>query len=132
MGLGSTARRPVGYQIAHLNPLTITFGSANGNHLMGTVPRGSRILGTYLYHDGFTAVGVSALTVGTNGPSTYNNIAPTITEETAQETFIAGGGALTLTQDTEVYARWTHTGTALTAGTANLVLAYVCPAEIDA
>lgn len=132
MAQGSTARRPHSNQIAYLDPKTIAYTAANGNYSLGKLPRGSRIFGLLSSCTGFSASGTRALTVGTNS-TTYNNIAngTDITEETAQNSMIVRGAALTFTQDTEVFARFTSSGTAATTGRATLILAYVPPAYLE-
>lgn len=130
MAQGSTAVRPHSRQIAYLPPKTITFATTGGpNFSVGKIPRGSRIFGCLMQNTAFTAAGTRVLSVGTNGTA-YNNIATTITEETASQVNHVIGAALTFTQDTEVFMRLVSTGTAATTGRATAILAFIPPEEL--
>jgi hypothetical protein len=95
---------------------------------MGKVPAGSMILDAGArIETGFNSAGTNRLVIGTNS-SSYNNI---MTSTVAAASTTGGkkstiGAALSFTQDTEVFAKYTAaTGTAASAGVATLVVAYV-------
>lgn len=128
MAQGSTARKPVGYQVAYLRK-TIAFnttGIASGVS-MGKIPAGSKITDCLCCTEtAFNASGTNRLVVGTNS-STYNNIANTtdLAETTVGGSRSLRGSGLVFTQDTEVFVKYTSaTGTAATAGQATIILAY--------
>jgi len=132
MAAGSTARKPVGNQVAYLRK-TINFGDVAdatiSRYKMGVVPARSQIvycMGTV--KTAFSAAGTRVLTVGSNG-TTANNILLTITEETATAVMPLIGAKLTFTTDTTIYAKLTTAGTAAAAGVADLVVAFVPPEE---
>lgn len=130
MAQGSTAVRPHSRQIAYLPPKTVTYATAGGpNFSIGKIPRGSRIPFCITQNTAFSAAGTRVLTVGTNGTA-YNNIASTITEETASQTQHLIGAALTFTQDTEVFVRLVSTGTAAITGRVTVMLAFIPPEEL--
>lgn len=131
MAQGSTARRPVGNQIAYLGPKTVAYNTAGGpNFSMGKIPRGSRIFSLVHNNTAFSAAGTRVITVGTNGTA-YNNVASTITEETASQVQHLLGVPLTFTQDTEVFVRLVSTGTAATTGRVTAILAFIPPEELS-
>jgi hypothetical protein len=130
MAQGSTARAPVGYQVAYLGPTRLEHDStfdAFERIKMGTIPAGSQILACYCgTKEAFDGSAADVITVGTNG-STANNIANStdFAETTVGGTQALRGGGLTFASDTDVYAKYVQTGTAATEGIADITLAYV-------
>src|SRR5262245_4341250 len=132
MGVGSTARKPAGNQVAYLRK-QITFQTVASHsitrHKMGTIPAGSQIVYCLAtVKTGWSAAGTRVCTVGTNG-TTANNILTTITEETATAVMPLIGAKLTFTSDTDVFIKNTTAGTAAAAGITEVVLAFVPPEE---
>lgn len=74
----------------------------------------------------FNAATTNVLTVGTN-PNTTNDIvaAADVNEASAIGFNIAGPGVLSTTADLDVYVKFAQTGTAATAGAADIVVTYV-------
>jgi hypothetical protein len=100
--------------------------------LKATLPSGAILIGTDHYVEtAFNAVTTNVVTVGTNA-STYNNIlaAADITEGTTgalvKDTSPTGTALGPLTADTAVYALYTQTGTAATAGKCHIMIKYIC------
>lgn len=135
MALGSTARKPVGNQIAYLRR-TLTAGATLvpdatiSRYKLGILPAGSQIvIGNADIKTAFSAAGTRVLTVGSNG-TTANNMLTTITEETATSaSFLTAARRLTFSADTTVWAKLTTAGTAAAAGVAEIVIGYVPPEE---
>lgn len=95
---------------------------------MGYIPAGSHILHCNVrISTGFNSAGTNRLVVGTNS-SSYNNVC---TSTTAAASTTGGkqsviGGALSFTQDTAIYVKYTAaTGTAATTGVATVTVAYI-------
>lgn len=128
MGQGSTARRPVGQQIAYhqKNVNFNTAGIATGVKL-GTLPKGAKIFANVTtIETAFNSAGTNRLVIGTNSTS-YNNIATSTVNAagTAGSKQSLIGGTLDFTQDTDVYIKYTAaTGTAATTGNATVILAF--------
>lgn len=131
MAQGSTARRPVGQQLAYLRKAVAfnTTGIATGVS-MGKIPAGTKIHSCVAgVTEGFNSAGTNRLVVGTNSTS-YNNIANTTDFVAASITNVVAkvayrGATLAFTQDTEVFIKYTEaTGTAATSGQATIILAY--------
>ncbi|MCV0371724.1 hypothetical protein [Filomicrobium sp.] len=125
-----TNAREYPQQMVHYLRKSVAFdtnGIATGVK-MGTIPVGAQILNlTANVSTGFNSAGTNRLVVGTNSTS-FNNIATstTLAASTAGAKVSTIGGALSFTQDTDVYVKYTAaTGTAADAGAATLVLSYV-------
>lgn len=134
MALGSTARKPVGNQIAYLRR-TLTAGAlvptdTITRYKLGTIPAGSWIVyGRADVKTAFSAAGTRVLTVGSNG-TTANNMLTTITEETVTSAlFLTATHRLTFAADTIVYAKLTTAGTVAAAGVADIMIGYIPPEE---
>jgi hypothetical protein len=130
MAQGSTALRPLGRQVAFLPAKSITFANTGATKI-GTIPRGSRIWDCITaVTTGWSTAGTRVLSVGANS-SAYNDIATTITEETASITSHRIGCTLAFTQDTDIYIKLVSTGTAATKGAFTAVVAYLPPNELS-
>lgn len=97
--------------------------------LMGTFPAGSMVLDAVTrVNIAFNAATTNVLTAGTNSTA-YDNIvgAGDVTEATpaAYRAAIATAGAGVYATDTDVFAKYTQTGTAATTGQADIVITYV-------
>src|SRR5262245_52768580 len=133
MAQGSTARKPVGHQIAYIGPKVVAFNTTATDtitrHKIGVIPAGSQIMFTMsTVKTAFSAAGTRVFTVGSNG-TTANNFLTTITEETATAVMSHLGSKLTFSADTTVYVKLTTTGTAAAAGTSTTVIGYIPPDE---
>lgn len=127
-GLG----RQTQYQVVHTLRITVNFndaGIATGNPKQW-LPAGAILTGTDVMIDTvFNAVTTNVLTVGTNGPSTYDNI---VAAADASEAAVAltqnikpTGTALgKLTAAAQVFAKFTQSGTAATTGKAYVIIKY--------
>lgn len=128
MAQGSTARKPVGHQLATLRKTVEhdTELDANNRVKVGVLPAGAHIhslsAGTKETFDG-TAI----LTVGTDG-TTAANIAAAgdIDEGTLGGALVNSGAQLDITSDSTVWAKLAHgtTTSSSTQGRVDLVLAY--------
>lgn len=127
--LGTAARKNA-RQVANT---MVAVGNYNDNGIsagikIGTLPQGARltdIIGEVV--TAFNAATTNVFTVGTNSPN-YNNIVGSgdLDETAIGATRIdrAIGGAIARAADVDVYAKYTQTGTAATAGKAEVTLAY--------
>lgn len=107
---------------------TVGIGSSD-TISMGKVPAGARLLGCDVYVDtAFNAATTNVLTVGTSSGSNADIVASGDVDETATgATKVLRGNALTFSSDTEVYVKYTQTGTAASAGAASVVLSFAPP-----
>jgi hypothetical protein len=125
---GSTARRPTDQQVSYLR-FAVNYNDANiaNGSPKQWLPAGALIIGTDCYvGTAFNAGTTNVLTVGTNGPSTYNNIAsPAVTTGLAQNTIPTGTALGPLAADAQVFAKYTQSGGAATAGSAVIVIKYI-------
>ena len=127
---GHQARDLVTQQVHYLRKTVAynTDGIGTGVKMSHPVPAGAHILAAYArISTGFNSAGTNRLVVGTNSTS-FNNI---MTSTTAAASTTGGkqsviGGALSFTQATDVFIKYTAaTGTAATAGVATITVAYV-------
>jgi len=103
-----------------------TPGIASGV-LLGTIPAGSIILGTYVrVQTAFNAATTNVLTVGTLGDSGLDNIVAggDVTEGSIGSVRVVGP-LDPVAADTDIMMSYTQSGTAATAGLAHIVLEYV-------
>lgn len=76
--------------------------------------------------EAFNAATTNVLTVGTNADTTNNIVAAgDVNEASAQMFEVTGVGVLDTSTPLDVYVKYTQTGTAATAGSADIVLEYV-------
>lgn len=74
----------------------------------------------------FNAATTNVLTVGTNSATTNDIVAAgDVNEASAQGFSVAGVGVLDTSTALDVYVKYTQTGTAATAGSADIVVQYV-------
>jgi hypothetical protein len=125
---GSTARRPTDQQVCYLR-IGVNYNDANvaNGSPKQWLPAGAQIIGTYSnVITAFNAGTTNVLTVGTNGPSTYNNIAtPAVTVGLVQNTPPTGTALVPLATDSQVFVKFTQTGTPATAGQAVIMILYI-------
>jgi hypothetical protein len=116
-------------QQTHYLQRTVAYNTPgiSGGVLMGTIPAGALILGTYVrVETGFNAATTNVLTVGTLGDPGLDNIvtAGDVTEGSAGSVRIVGP-LNRMAADTDVMVSYTQSGAAATAGLAHVVLEYV-------
>ncbi len=122
--------RQTQYQQVHYFRKQVLFSIGTPAVYMGTLPAGAVIVGTDCMVDtAFNAMTTNSLTVGGNSAN-YNDIA------TAAQT-LAGSTGLTqnivptgsslgsLTADRDIYVMYQQTGTAATAGQAEIIVKYI-------
>lgn len=121
-----------GSQSVQFLKFDVSYGEASisSGVLKGTLPVGAFVIGTdVLVTTDFDAGSTNVFTVGTNSTPYDNLVSASDVDETVN-TLDAGnlptGTALgTLTAPAGVYAKYTQTGTAATAGAATVVVKYV-------
>jgi hypothetical protein len=132
MSTSGTARND-GSQNVHFIGKDITFatigiGTAD-TVKVGRIPAGSR-LGPAQVHvvTAFNATTTNVLTVGSNASSNNNIVAAAeVDEGTAGSTVVATGVGLAFSSDTDIYVRYTQSGTAATTGAATILIPYFPP-----
>lgn len=96
--------------------------------IMGTLPAGAQVVDAVTrVNTAFNAVTTNVLTAGTNSTAFDNIIgAGDVTEGTpgAYRAAIATAGAGVYAVDTDVYVKYTQTGTAATTGQADITIAF--------
>ncbi len=128
---GSTARQNNAQQVHYLR-FAVNFndaGIASGAPKQW-LPKGALITGSDVYvGTAFNAATTNVLTVGTNAASFNNIVAGADVDETAialTKGIKPTGTALgPLAADSQVFASYTQTGTAATAGSAVVVIQYI-------
>jgi hypothetical protein len=135
MAAGSTARKPVGNQVAYLRKVinySDTADSTISRFKMGVIPANSQILlCTVGVITAFSSAGTRTMTVGSNGTTATNIFASpgaTFVEATSNASSLIGG-KLTFSTDTTIYAKLLSAGTAASAGKLQAVVTYVPPEE---
>lgn len=125
-----TNARTLGIQAVHYFRKTVNFNDTGiGTGIaFGKLPLGAHILHANVrISTAFNSAGTNRLVVGTNS-SSFNNVC---TSTTAAASTTGGkqsviGGALSFTQDTDLYVKYTAaTGTAATTGVATVTVAFV-------
>ncbi len=116
-------------QLVHYFRKTVNFNDAGiaSGVLMGTLPAGAQIVDAVVnVETAFNAATTNVLTAGTNSTS-FDNIvgASDVSEGSAGAARATAGLALEFTADTDVYAKYTQSGTAATTGKAHIVISYV-------
>lgn len=106
-----------------------TPGIADGVAFDNSLPVGARILSVLVeIITAFNAGTTNVLTVGTNGPSTYNNLvaAGDIDEAVVQTTQVLRGigGSIMRAAELVPKVKYTQTGTAATTGDAEVTITY--------
>lgn len=127
---GSTARQFHTQQVHYLRK-TVAYNTTNiANGIkMGTLPAGAKVIDAVVHvTTAFNAASTNVLTAGTNSTS-YDNIVGSgdVTEGTpaGYRASVTTAAAQTLSADTDVYVKYTQTGTAASTGAATVIITYV-------
>ena len=129
-GVRGRAARNLGLQAVHYFRKTVNYNDTgiSSGVSVGFLPAGAQIVGTVVnVETAFNAATTNVLTVGTNS-SSYDNIAAgaDVTEGSAAGSgLITAGTGLEFTQDTELFVKYTQTGTAASAGKAHVIVMFV-------
>lgn len=122
--------RDLGLQVIHYLRKTVNYndtgiGSAD-TVKVGRLPAGAFITQCLVRVETvFNAATTNVLTVGTSGGSDADIVASGDVNEASATTQSASTGlGLSVTADTDVFAKYTQTGTAATTGKATIVIAY--------
>jgi len=107
---------------------TVGIGTAD-TVKVGRIPAGSLLLAAYVrVTTAFNAATTNVLTVGQNATANTDIVAAgELNEGATGTTVVLTGAALTFANDTDIYVRYTQTGTAATAGAASIVITYIPP-----
>lgn len=94
---------------------------------IGTLPANCIVTGAIVrVGTAFNAGTTNVLVVGTSGGSNADIVAAgDVNEGATGTTLITTGLGLSITADTPIYAKFTETGTAATAGAADVVVTYI-------
>lgn len=130
---GTAARAYFDKQLVHYLKFDVNFNDANVANGVGkqTLPAGAIIVGTdVLITTAFNAATTNVLTVGTNGPSTYDNIATSAqtvsgTPGLKQNLAPTGTALGKIAADAQVFVKYTQSGTAATTGAGTVIVKYV-------
>jgi hypothetical protein len=125
---GGQARNLVWQSLHYLrkNVLYNTAGIATGVPMAAELPAGANIMFTQVkIKTAFNAGTTNVLTVGTNG-SSYDNIvsAGDVDESVAEATMVATGADVTFAANVRPYIKYTQSGTAASAGEAEITIVY--------
>ena len=126
------ARQSVDQQVHYLR-FVVNYNDASisgGARAYGALPAGAIVIGTDCYiNTVFNAVTTNVLTCGTNTTTSNNIFAAADVDETAtgltQNVKPTGTALGPLSADTDVYVKYTQTGTAATTGKAYIVIKYI-------
>lgn len=122
-----------GTQTVHYIGIDVTFGKVgigtSDTVIVGRIPAGSRLGPTQVHIvTAFNAATTNVLTVGTSSGSDADVVSSSDIDETATGCTIVGRGcALAFTADTNIYVKYTQTGTAATTGAATILIPYYPP-----
>lgn len=107
---------------------TVGIGTAD-TVKVGRVPAGSMLMPAQVrITTVFNAATTNVLTVGANATANTDIVAAGELNEGATGVTIVGTGcALTFASDTDIYVRYTQTGTAATTGAATIIIPYIPP-----
>jgi hypothetical protein len=107
---------------------TVGIGTAD-TVKVGRIPAGSRLMPVQVHVTAaFNAATTNVLTVGTSSGSNTDIVAAAeVTEGVTGATIVGTGVALAFTSDTDIYVKYTQTGTAATAGAATILIPYFPP-----
>jgi hypothetical protein len=107
---------------------TVGIGTAD-TVKVGRIPAGSMLLPAQVrITTAFNATTTNVLTVGQNATANTDIVAAgELNEAATGVTIVATGCALTFAIDTDIYVRYTQTGTAATTGAATIVIPYFPP-----
>lgn len=132
MSVSGTARND-GSQNVHFMGKDITIATTDigtaDKVKVGSIPAGSLLLAAYVRVSAvFNAVTTNVLTVGTSSGSNADIVAAgEVNEAATGVTVVLTGAALTFASDTDIYVKYTQTGTAATTGAASIVITYIPP-----
>jgi hypothetical protein len=107
---------------------TVGIGTAD-TVKVGRIPAGSMLMPAQVrITTAFNAATTNVLTVGQNATADTDIVAAgELNEGATGVTIVATGCALTFASDTDIYVRYTQTGTAATAGAATIIIPYFPP-----
>jgi hypothetical protein len=107
---------------------TVNIGTAD-KVKVGRIPAGSFIIAAYVrVTTAFNAATTNVLTVGQNSTANTDIVAAgELNEAVTGVTVVLTGNALTFANDTDIYVRYTQSGTAATTGAATIVITYISP-----
>lgn len=127
--------RDIGYGVVQaitrqVNYATLGIGTAD-TVKVGTLPSGAQILFAVVYvSTAFNATTTNVLTVGTSSGSDADVIAAGDVDELTTGGYMSyRGGGVAISADTPIYAKYTQTGTAASAGVATITVTYVSTAN---
>lgn len=129
LNTGQSAR-DISYGVVQAITKTVSFdtlgiGSAD-TVKVGTLPSGSQIVSAIVrVTTAFNAATTNVLTVGATSANTNVVSASDVDEGTIGTTVCTRGCDLAFSSDTPIYAKYTQTGTAATAGSAVITILYV-------
>lgn len=124
--------RDTGMQVTHFIRKVVNYNDTNiataDKIKVGTLPAGAFITKALVRVDTvFNAASTNVLVVGTSGGSDADIVASGDVNEASAQTFVCTtGNGLSITSDTDIYAKYTQTGTPATTGKATIVIEY-CP-----
>lgn len=112
-------RRPVAYNTPNIGTSDIV--------CLGTLPAGAFIARVYVrVNTAFNAGTTNVLTVGTSSGSNADIVAAgDVDESAAGVTEVTRGVGLAVTADTPIYVKYTQSGTAASAGAADVIVEFV-------
>jgi len=122
--------RDTGMQVTHFLRKTVNYNDTNiataDKVKVGTLPAGAFIVKALVRVDTvFNAASTNVLVVGTSGGSDADIVASGDVNEASAQTFVCTtGNGLSLTSDTDIFAKYTQTGTPATTGKATIVIEY--------
>lgn len=107
---------------------TVGIGTAD-TVKVGRIPAGSFLCDCKVrITTAFNAATTNVLTVGQNATADTDIVAAgELNEGVTGVTVVLTGAALTFANDTDIYVRYTQTGTAATAGAATIIVTYIPP-----
>jgi len=96
---------------------------------VGRIPAGSFLVQALVrITTAFNAATTNVLTVGTSSGSDADIVgASELNEAATGVTVVLTGAQLTFASDTDIYVKYTQTGTAATAGAATIIITYIPP-----
>lgn len=127
----SVPARDIGYGVVQAIVATVNYNTpgigTTDTVKVGALPAGAVILeATVQVKTAFNAASTNVLTVGTSSGSDADIISAGDVDEGQTGSYTSAIGAdLTFSSDTAVYAKYTQSGTAATAGQAVVVIIYV-------
>lgn len=132
MSASGTARND-GSQNVHFIGKDITFNTVGigtaDTVKVGKIPAGSMLCDARVrITTAFNAATTNVLTVGQNATVNTDIVAAgELNEGATGMTVVLTGASLTFANDTDIYVRYTQTGTVATAGAASIVISYIPP-----